>query len=98
MEDGGHLDITVDRQGENAVCVTVSDNGCGISSEDIQRVFEPFFSTRGDKGGTGLGLSITYGLVKEIGGDIQVDSTVGKGTRFSVLLPMQTEQSNADTS
>jgi len=98
MEDGGHLEITVGRQGENAVCVTVADNGCGIPAEDIQRVFEPFFSTRDDQGGTGLGLSITYGLVKEIGGDIQVDSTVGKGTRFSVLLPMQTEQRNADTS
>jgi len=93
MKDGGHLKITVARQGENAVCVTVTDNGCGISAEDIQRVFEPFFSTREDQGGTGLGLSITYGLVKEIGGDIQVDSTVGKGTRFSILLPMQTEQS-----
>ncbi len=97
MEDGGHLTITVDRQGKNAVCVTVADNGCGIPAEDIQRVFEPFFSTRGDQGGTGLGLSITYGLVKEIGGDIKVDSTVGKGTRFSVLLPMQTEQSDTDT-
>ena len=93
MEDGGHLKITVDRQGENAVCVTVADNGCGISAEDIQRVFEPFFSTRENQGGTGLGLSITYGLVKEIGGDIHVDSTVGNGTRFSILLPMQTEQS-----
>ena len=97
MEDGGRLEITVTRQDKNAVCVTVADNGCGIPAEDIQRVFEPFFSTRGDQGSTGLGLSITYGLVKEIGGDIQVDSTVGKGTRFSVLLPMQTEQSDTDT-
>jgi two-component system NtrC family sensor kinase len=91
MEDGGRLEIAVNRQDEDVVCVTVADNGCGIPAEDITRVFEPFFSTRGDQGGPGLGLSITYGLVKEIGGDIQVDSTVGKGTRFSVLLPMQTE-------
>jgi signal transduction histidine kinase len=97
MEEGGRLEITVNRQDENVVCVTIADNGCGIPAEDIQRVFEPFFSTRGDQGGTGLGLSITYGLVKEIGGDIQVDSTVGKGTRFSVLLPMQTEKSDTDT-
>ncbi len=97
MEDGGHLEITINRQDEDAVCLTVADNGCGIPAEDIQRVFEPFFSTRGDQGGTGLGLSITYGLVKEIGGDIHVDSTVGKGTRFSVVLPMQTEQSDTDT-
>lgn len=94
MEDGGHLEITVNRRDQDAVCVTVADNGCGIPAEDIQRVFEPFFSTRGDQGGTGLGLSITYGLVKEIDGDIHVDSTVGKGTRFSVLLPMQTEKSD----
>ncbi len=91
MEDGGHLEITVNRRDQDAVCVTVSDNGCGIPADDIQRIFEPFFSTRGDQGDTGLGLSITYGLVKEIGGDIQVDSTVDKGTRFSVLLPMQTD-------
>jgi len=90
MEDGGRLEITVNRQDEDVVCVTVADNGCGIPAEDITRVFEPFFSTRGDQGGPGLGLSITYGLVKEIGGNIQVDSTVGKGTRFSVLLPMLT--------
>ena len=97
MEDGGHLEIAVKRQNENTICVTIADNGCGISPEDIQRIFEPFFSTRGDQGGTGLGLSITYGLVKEIGGDIQVDSAVGKGTRFSLLLPIQTEQSDTDT-
>jgi len=97
IEDGGHLTITVDRQREDTVCVTITDNGCGISAKDIQRIFEPFFSTRGDQGGTGLGLSITYGLVKEIGGDIKVDSKVGKGTRFSVLLPIQTKQSDTDT-
>jgi two-component system NtrC family sensor kinase len=96
IKDDGYLKIAVIRQDEDAVCVTVADNGCGIPAEDIQRVFEPFFSTHGDQGGTGLGLSITYGLVKEIGGDIQVESTVGKGTQFSVLLPMKTKKTDKD--
>ena len=93
MEEGGHLKISVHRKDRNTVCVTVADNGCGIPAEDLRRVFEPFFSTRGDQGGTGLGLSITYGLAKEMGGDIQVESTVGVGTRFSVFLPTKTEKS-----
>ena len=88
MNDGGHLNIAVGVIHDKSVSVTVSDDGCGIAGTDLKRVFEPFFTTKGRSGGTGLGLSITYGLVQELGGDIQVASTVGRGTRFTVTLPL----------
>ena len=88
MQDGGHLEVAVKRVKEDSVAVTITDDGCGIPRADLERVFEPFFSTRTGKGGTGLGLSITSGLVQELGGDIRVESEVGKGTSFTVLLPI----------
>jgi signal transduction histidine kinase len=88
MQDGGHLTVTAKRHKEGTVSVTVQDDGCGIPKADLDRVFEPFFSTRTGKGGTGLGLSITSGLVQELGGQIRVDSEVGKGTSFTLLLPI----------
>lgn len=88
MADGGKLEIRVSKHGDNTVSILVSDDGCGISASDIKRVFEPFFTTKSRTGGTGLGLSITYGLVQEIGGEIQVQSTVGQGTRFTIILPL----------
>jgi len=92
MQDGGHLEVTVKRFKEHGVSVTVKDDGCGIPKADLERVFEPFFSTRTGKGGTGLGLSITSGLVQELGGEIRVDSEVGKGTSFTILLPINIEK------
>jgi len=89
MKDGGHLDVTVKRHTQDMVSVTIRDDGCGIPKADLERVFEPFFSTKAGKGGTGLGLSITSGLVQELGGEIRVESEVGQGTAFTVLLPIQ---------
>jgi signal transduction histidine kinase len=88
MADGGRLEIKVSKHDNDAISIEVADDGCGISDSDIKKVFEPFFTTRSRTGGTGLGLSITYGLVQEIGGTIQVQSTVGKGTRFTIFLPL----------
>jgi len=89
MEDGGTLKIT-GRLGshDKTIVITVSDNGCGIPQENIKKIFEPFFTTKSGKGGTGLGLSITYGLVKEIGGEIDINSTIGRGTTFIIRLPL----------
>jgi two-component system NtrC family sensor kinase len=92
MEDGGRMDITLERVDENSVSASFADTGRGIPEEDLKRVFEPFFTTKASKGGTGLGLSITYGLVQELGGSIRVESTVGQGTRFTVIIPLKFEK------
>jgi signal transduction histidine kinase len=97
LSDGGHLDISARRADDHSVAVTVTDNGCGIPQADIKRIFEPFFSTKAQSGGTGLGLSITYSLVQEIGGSISVQSEVGKGTKFTIRLPVKMKkQGNTD--
>jgi signal transduction histidine kinase len=90
--DGGSLAIRASRATSDKIEISFRDNGCGISQEDLKRVFEPFFSTKLGKGGTGLGLSITYNLTNEIGGQIRVDSEIGKGTCFTVVLPMTPPQ------
>ncbi len=87
MSDGGSLEIRARLEPDKGIVVTVKDDGCGIPETDVGRIFEPFFSTKKEKGGTGLGLSITYGLVQEIGGTIQVQSELGRGTLFTVTLP-----------
>jgi len=69
------------------VVVEVSDTGSGIASEHLERLFDPFFTTKPVGVGTGLGLSICHGIVSGLGGEIQVDSQVGKGTRVRVVLP-----------
>ncbi|RJR25514.1 MAG: sensor histidine kinase [Desulfobacteraceae bacterium] len=92
MSDGGHLKISVRRKDKDHLIVNISDDGCGIRKEDLDHIFEPFFSTRVKQGGTGLGLSITYGLVQELGGNIEVQSEVGKGTTFFVTLPLRPPQ------
>lgn len=69
------------------ISIDVIDTGTGISSEHLEYIFEPFFSTKGVGEGTGLGLSTVYGIVKQTGGFIQVESTLGQGTTFKILLP-----------
>lgn len=69
------------------VMVTVRDTGTGIAAENIKKIFEPFFTTKDVGKGTGLGLSMVYGIIKQSGGFIYVESEIGKGTEFQVLLP-----------
>jgi two-component system NtrC family sensor kinase len=71
------------------VRVTGTDDGCGIAPEDQKRIFEPFFSLR--KGGTGLGLFLSLNSVRRWGGDIVVESTLGRGSSFEVVLPAAVE-------
>jgi two-component system NtrC family sensor kinase len=87
VSQGGKIGIEIARDGADRVAVTVADDGVGIPREHLERIFEPFFTTK-EGSGTGLGLSITYGIVKKLGGEIRVDSTVGEGTRFTVALPV----------
>jgi len=91
MPSGGEMKIlteTVSRNNRDWVVVTVMDNGIGISPKDQARIFEPFFTTKGNQGGTGLGLSVTYGIITDHGGQIEVDSQSGKGSKFTVWLPL----------
>ena len=92
VQDGGHIAIGIRRSGGENVAVTVADDGVGIPVEHLHRIFEPFFSTKKGVGGTGLGLSITYGMIEKLGGQISVESEVGKGTSFTVLLPARRAQ------
>jgi CheY-like chemotaxis protein len=69
--------------------ITVSDNGCGIDSQIVDKIFDPYFTTKEQGKGTGLGLSVVYGIVKEHGGEIKVSSETGKGTTFRVYLPLK---------
>jgi CheY-like chemotaxis protein len=82
-----HIRIRVFREGERAV-VEVSDTGCGISPEHLGRIFDPFFTTKPVGSGTGLGLSICHSIVTELSGSIDVRSTPGQGTTFTVGLPL----------
>jgi two-component system, cell cycle sensor histidine kinase and response regulator CckA len=68
-------------------CLTVADNGCGIASEDLHRIFEPFYTTKETGKGTGLGLATAYGIVKQHQGWIEVESAPGRGAAFKVCLP-----------
>jgi PAS domain S-box-containing protein len=73
---------------ENVVHIEVRDNGRGIHEEDIEKVFEPFFTTKEVGKGTGLGLWVSYGIVKTFGGDISVESAVGRGSKFTITFPL----------
>lgn len=70
------------------IYVTISDTGCGIPRKILDRIFEPFFTTKEVGKGTGLGLSVTYEIIKKHGGEIYVDSEVGVGTTFTIVIPI----------
>ena len=88
METGGTLTVSSAVDGEGECCaVTIGDSGPGISAEVQKKLFTPFFTTK--PRGTGLGLAVSYGIVRDHGGDIRVESKPGEGTAFTVLLPYQ---------
>jgi signal transduction histidine kinase len=87
MPDGGTLRITSSRE-ESSLVVRVSDTGQGISPDNLEKVFKPFFSTKGEKG-TGLGLSICKKIIQQHEGTLTVESTPGVGTSFIITLPIR---------
>jgi signal transduction histidine kinase/uncharacterized protein YigA (DUF484 family) len=95
MPHGGLMQVTtgqVKRDGKGWVYVSVRDNGVGIPPENLERIFEPFFTTRPAGSGTGLGLSVSYGIINDHAGMIEVDSQPGKGSCFSIYLPLEREE------
>jgi signal transduction histidine kinase/CheY-like chemotaxis protein len=85
MPEGGTLRVASGKGDDGRLAVAFSDTGHGIAPEDLERVFEPFFSTRED--GTGLGLTVSHNVIERHGGEIAVESTPGQGTTFTVWLP-----------
>lgn len=102
MPSGGRLMISLEQQdipaGQQGLaagkywCWQVSDTGEGLSSQEISLIFEPFYSTKSEKNGTGLGLAVVYGVVHQYKGKIQVESKMGEGTTFTILLPCTPEE------
>jgi len=86
-----HLARHPEAQAGKFICLTTTDNGCGIAPENLRRVFEPFFTTKEIGKGTGLGLATVYGIIKQHQGWIEVESEVGKGSTFKVYLPISKE-------
>jgi len=85
---GGNITIETDSVEDNVV-IRVHDTGCGIRPDDREYIFDPFFTTKAGMKGTGLGLPVSYGIVKAHGGEISVESKPGKGTIFSIVLPIK---------
>ncbi len=89
---GGQIGVRTSlRKESNMMAIEISDTGLGISDKNIDRIFDPFFTTKKAGKGTGLGLSVSYGIVKQHGGEIEVESVPGKGSTFTVLLPVNTD-------
>jgi len=92
MPEGGTLSIRSQGNGSQ-IQVQIADTGSGIKAENLDKIFETFFTTKTDSAkGVGLGLSVCYGFIKDHGGDIQVESQVGSGTTFTIILPVSADQ------
>ena len=87
MPEGGILSISTSEE-DGKVLISIEDTGCGIKEELLEMIFDPFFTTKPVGKGTGLGLSVSYGIVRKHGGTIEVESQEGKGTTFTVTLPV----------
>ena len=88
MPDGGQIDVATSMADDcEALIIRIIDSGPGISKENRSRIFDPFFTTKGPEKGTGLGLSVSYGIVKQHGGHISLDTGEGPGASFSIWLP-----------
>src|SRR5690606_15279883 len=86
-EPGGVLEIETTADSENAY-ITISDNGIGMSDEVKEKMFEPFFTTKEVGEGTGLGMSIVYNTIRKHQGEIKIESAVGEGVSFIIMIPL----------
>ena len=94
MPDGGTLSVVTGGD-TDTVYVEVTDTGTGIRKEHLDKIFDSFFTTKGEVKGVGLGLSVCYGFIKDHGGDIEVKSHVGQGTTFTISLPIKIAQEDS---
>jgi two-component system NtrC family sensor kinase len=90
MPDGGNLTVSTEAVDNRHLQITFSDSGCGIPDESLEKIFEPFYTTKAR--GTGLGLAISRQIIEQHRGEIHIDSTVGKGTCVTVTLPIEREE------
>ena len=88
IPEKGVITISTGQQGEE-VFVKFTDTGKGIPAENLKKIFDPFFTTKAVGKGTGLGLSLAYGIIQKHNGRIEVESEVGKGTTFTLWLPIK---------
>ena len=95
-QSGGVITISTWQKGES-VAVAIKDTGTGINPEDMEQIFQPFYSTKGEAKGTGLGLSVSHGIIQDHQGEIQVESPPGEGATFTILLPINVVNEESDT-
>ena len=93
IKEKGIIRVETKSEGD-LILISIADNGCGIDEEHLSQLFNPFFTTKPVGQGTGLGLSISYGIMESHGGKIEVESTVGEGTCFTIHLPIASEDSD----
>ena len=95
MPHGGKLDVTsrhaMNERGHDRIFVDFHDSGIGIPTADLEKIFDPFYTTKEVGKGTGLGLSVSYNIVRRFKGNIKVTSTLGEGTTFTIILPVHTD-------
>jgi two-component system, NtrC family, sensor kinase len=87
IPEGGKINLSTSSSEDGSLVVEVSDTGIGIAPENVAKIYDPFYTTKGVGRGTGLGLAVSYGIVQEHAGHIGVDSTPGRGTSFRITLP-----------
>ncbi|RWB55431.1 ATP-binding protein [Mesorhizobium sp.] len=97
MQDGGEILIIAERR-QAMLAVEVCDQGTGMAPEVMDRAFEPYFTTRPNRGGTGLGLAVVYGFVRQSGGEVSIHSRLGEGTRVEMLFPALPEHGGHEQS
>ncbi len=93
MPGGGTLSVTLARRDDRSVCLSITDTGSGVRPQDMERLFEPFYTTKGELGdgkgrNAGMGLAVAHGLIAEMGGTIGASNVAGRGARFDIVLPL----------
>ena len=94
LKDGGHIKISAVPANKNYISISFADDGPGIPASELKHIFEPYFYSKAGYDGSGVGLSVTYALVQEIGGTISVNSQLGKGTTFIIIVPLEMPSKN----